>query len=73
MTQEQAIEQCSSLNAQLSEADKKYKKWVVSKDKDGNYSVVLEYKGIKVSANRKGKGILLITLIYILWKNLLNA
>lgn len=70
MTQEQAIEQCSSLNAQLSASDKQYKEWVVVKDKYGNYSVVLEYKGIRVSAKRKGKGILLLTLIYILWKNL---
>ena len=65
-----ALLNAQTLNAQLTDEEKKYKRWVVRDAGNGNYEVVLEYNGITVKANRKGKGILLLTLIYILWKNL---
>lgn len=69
MTYEEAKKQCDVLNAQLTTIDKKYKKWVINDDGDNNYSVVLQYRDVIVKGKR-GKGILLILLSYILWKNL---
>lgn len=69
MTYEAAKIQCDALNAQLTTIDQKYKKWVINDDGDNNYSVVLQYRDVTVKG-KKGKGILLILLSYILWKNL---
>ena len=69
MTYEEAKKQCDALNAQLTTIDQQYKKWVVNDDGDNNYSVVLQYRDVTVKGKKK-KGILLILLSYILWKNL---
>ena len=69
MTYEEAKKQCDALNAQLTTTDKQYKQWVVNDGGDNNYSVVLQYRDVTVKGKKK-KGILLILLSYILWKNL---
>lgn len=55
MTEKAALQaQANTLNSQLSETDKKNKKWVVVEDENGNCSLVLQYiKGGSVTARRK--------------------